>query len=171
MQAFAISCTFITCTRNVLHLGFFEFTHFLTSLPGRAIRHRSDYACIVLCDRRYARSSTLQKLPEWIRSSTRTHSNFGPAFASIRKVRMRSYTHACTLDVFMSIFTCGVWIRLKSVLWASFPFGRILEWIITLYQVTISGKITSLEHNALFLCSWKINCWAGWSRVRLCLFF
>ncbi|KAG7332962.1 hypothetical protein KOW79_003097 [Hemibagrus wyckioides] len=52
---------------------------------GRAIRHRGDYACIVLCDRRYARTGTLQKLPEWIRSSTRTHSNFGPAFASIRK--------------------------------------------------------------------------------------
>uniref|UniRef100_A0A671LJ31 ATP-dependent helicase C-terminal domain-containing protein n=1 Tax=Sinocyclocheilus anshuiensis TaxID=1608454 RepID=A0A671LJ31_9TELE len=40
---------------------------------GRAIRHRGDYACIVLCDHRYARSGTLQKLPEWIRSSTHTH--------------------------------------------------------------------------------------------------
>ncbi|XP_072551300.1 ATP-dependent DNA helicase DDX11 [Salminus brasiliensis] len=52
---------------------------------GRAIRHRGDYACIVLCDRRYSRSGTLQKLPEWIRASTRTHSSFGPAFASIRR--------------------------------------------------------------------------------------
>uniref|UniRef100_A0A8C1LZX5 Helicase ATP-binding domain-containing protein n=1 Tax=Cyprinus carpio TaxID=7962 RepID=A0A8C1LZX5_CYPCA len=49
---------------------------------GRAIRHRGDYACIVLCDHRYARSGTLQKLPEWIRSSTHTHTTFGPAFAS-----------------------------------------------------------------------------------------
>uniref|UniRef100_A0A673KAB9 Putative ATP-dependent RNA helicase DDX11-like protein 8 n=1 Tax=Sinocyclocheilus rhinocerous TaxID=307959 RepID=A0A673KAB9_9TELE len=53
---------------------------------GRAIRHRGDYACIVLCDHRYARSGTLQKLPEWIRSSTHTHTTFGPAFASIRRV-------------------------------------------------------------------------------------
>uniref|UniRef100_A0A673G4N8 ATP-dependent DNA helicase DDX11 n=1 Tax=Sinocyclocheilus rhinocerous TaxID=307959 RepID=A0A673G4N8_9TELE len=52
---------------------------------GRAIRHRGDYACIVLCDHRYARSGTLQKLPEWIRSSTHTHTTFGPAFASIRR--------------------------------------------------------------------------------------
>ncbi|KAL7870974.1 hypothetical protein SRHO_G00084710 [Serrasalmus rhombeus] len=52
---------------------------------GRAIRHRGDYACIVLCDRRYSRTGTLQKLPEWIRSSTHTHSSFGPAFASIRR--------------------------------------------------------------------------------------
>uniref|UniRef100_A0A672PKY4 ATP-dependent DNA helicase DDX11 n=1 Tax=Sinocyclocheilus grahami TaxID=75366 RepID=A0A672PKY4_SINGR len=53
---------------------------------GRAIRHRGDYACIMLCDQRYARSGTLQKLPEWIRSSTHTHTTFGPAFASIRRV-------------------------------------------------------------------------------------
>ncbi|XP_043120352.1 ATP-dependent DNA helicase DDX11 isoform X2 [Puntigrus tetrazona] len=52
---------------------------------GRAIRHRADYACIVLCDHRYARSGTLHKLPEWIRSSTRTHTTFGPAFASARR--------------------------------------------------------------------------------------
>uniref|UniRef100_A0A672PJL8 ATP-dependent DNA helicase DDX11 n=1 Tax=Sinocyclocheilus grahami TaxID=75366 RepID=A0A672PJL8_SINGR len=54
---------------------------------GRAIRHRGDYACIMLCDQRYARSGTLQKLPEWIRSSTHTHTTFGPAFASIRRTR------------------------------------------------------------------------------------
>uniref|UniRef100_A0A8C1IHL4 DEAD/H (Asp-Glu-Ala-Asp/His) box helicase 11 n=1 Tax=Cyprinus carpio TaxID=7962 RepID=A0A8C1IHL4_CYPCA len=30
------------------------------------------------------RSCTLQKLPEWIRSSTHTHTRFGPSFASIR---------------------------------------------------------------------------------------
>ncbi|XP_062861295.1 ATP-dependent DNA helicase DDX11 [Trichomycterus rosablanca] len=52
---------------------------------GRAIRHSGDYACIVLCDRRYSRTGTFQKLPEWIRSSTCTHSSFGPAFASIRR--------------------------------------------------------------------------------------
>ncbi|KAF7699344.1 ATP-dependent DNA helicase DDX11 [Silurus meridionalis] len=52
---------------------------------GRAIRHRGDYACIVLCDRRYGRPATLRKLPEWIRSSTHTHSSFGSAFGSIRK--------------------------------------------------------------------------------------
>ncbi|XP_067246042.1 ATP-dependent DNA helicase DDX11 isoform X1 [Chanodichthys erythropterus] len=52
---------------------------------GRAIRHRGDYACIVLCDHRYARTGTLQKLPQWIRSSTHTHTTFGPAFASVRR--------------------------------------------------------------------------------------
>lgn len=67
--------------KNSTHYNFSHFAH-----AGRAIRHRGDYACIVLCDHRYSRTGTLQKLPEWIRSSTRTHASFGPAFASIRKV-------------------------------------------------------------------------------------
>ncbi|XP_049580009.1 ATP-dependent DNA helicase DDX11 [Syngnathus scovelli] len=52
---------------------------------GRAIRHRGDYSSIVLCDRRYSRHGTLAKLPAWIRSQTRTHQSFGPAFAALRK--------------------------------------------------------------------------------------
>ncbi|KPP62992.1 hypothetical protein Z043_118778, partial [Scleropages formosus] len=52
---------------------------------GRAIRHRGDYASILLLDRRYSRPTTLHKLPEWIRRSTRVQPTFGPAFASIRK--------------------------------------------------------------------------------------
>ncbi|XP_042559674.1 ATP-dependent DNA helicase DDX11 isoform X2 [Clupea harengus] len=52
---------------------------------GRAIRHRGDYACVVLLDRRFSRPATLQKIPDWIRTSMHTHTSFGPAFASIRK--------------------------------------------------------------------------------------
>ncbi|KAM3927064.1 ATP-dependent DNA helicase DDX11 [Leptodactylus fuscus] len=52
---------------------------------GRAIRHRGDYASIVLLDHRYARPTVLGKLPQWIRSSTEVKQSFGAAFASIRK--------------------------------------------------------------------------------------
>ncbi|XP_044137341.1 ATP-dependent DNA helicase DDX11 [Bufo gargarizans] len=52
---------------------------------GRAIRHRGDYASIVLLDHRYSRPTVLGKLPQWIRSSTEVKQSFGPAFASIRK--------------------------------------------------------------------------------------
>ncbi|XP_069484673.1 ATP-dependent DNA helicase DDX11 isoform X2 [Ambystoma mexicanum] len=52
---------------------------------GRAIRHRGDYASIVLLDNRYSRPAIYKKLPEWIRSSTQIKTAFGPAFASIRK--------------------------------------------------------------------------------------
>ncbi|XP_069821453.1 ATP-dependent DNA helicase DDX11 isoform X2 [Dendropsophus ebraccatus] len=52
---------------------------------GRAIRHRGDYASILLLDHRYARPSVLGKLPQWIRSSTEVKQSFGAAYASIRK--------------------------------------------------------------------------------------
>ncbi|CAJ0961772.1 unnamed protein product, partial [Ranitomeya imitator] len=53
---------------------------------GRAIRHRGDFASIVLLDHRYSRPTILGKLPQWIRGSTEVRQSFAPAFASIRKV-------------------------------------------------------------------------------------
>ncbi|XP_071385623.1 ATP-dependent DNA helicase DDX11 isoform X1 [Centroberyx affinis] len=55
---------------------------------GRAIRHRGDYASIVLCDRRYSRPATISKLPNWIKARTSAHTTFGPAFAALRKFFM-----------------------------------------------------------------------------------
>ncbi|XP_077123094.1 ATP-dependent DNA helicase DDX11 isoform X2 [Ranitomeya variabilis] len=52
---------------------------------GRAIRHRGDFASIVLLDHRYSRPTILRKLPQWIRGSTEVRPSFAPAFASIRK--------------------------------------------------------------------------------------
>uniref|UniRef100_A0A3B4UGK3 ATP-dependent DNA helicase DDX11 n=1 Tax=Seriola dumerili TaxID=41447 RepID=A0A3B4UGK3_SERDU len=56
---------------------------------GRAIRHRGDYSSIVLCDKRYSRPATLSKLPAWIKNRTSTCTTFGPAFAAMRKVRIK----------------------------------------------------------------------------------
>lgn len=69
---------------------------------GRAIRHRGDYSSIVLCDRRYSRPATLSKLPTWIKDRTSTYTNFGPAFAALRKVRIKSkpvYQHYITVTI------------------------------------------------------------------------
>ena len=33
---------------------------------GRAIRHKGDYATIVLADQRYAKASVRRRLPQWI---------------------------------------------------------------------------------------------------------
>ncbi|KAL2093534.1 hypothetical protein ACEWY4_010846 [Coilia grayii] len=65
---------------------------------GGAIRHRGDYACVVLLDRRFSRPVTLQKIPEWIRTSTQTHTSFGPAFASVRKVCMCVFFQVTTVS-------------------------------------------------------------------------
>ncbi|KAF9136116.1 DEAD H (Asp-Glu-Ala-Asp His) box helicase 11 [Mortierella sp. 14UC] len=45
---------------------------------GRAIRHQSDYAVIILMDRRYGVPRIRTKLPGWIGSSLETCEQFGP---------------------------------------------------------------------------------------------
>ncbi|KAK1167238.1 ATP-dependent DNA helicase DDX11 [Acipenser oxyrinchus oxyrinchus] len=59
---------------------------------GRAIRHRGDYASVLLLDQRYSRAGPLSKLPQWIRSSTQVQPCFGPAFAALRKFFMEKKT-------------------------------------------------------------------------------
>ncbi|XP_077984674.1 ATP-dependent DNA helicase DDX11-like [Glandiceps talaboti] len=52
---------------------------------GRAIRHKGDYACIVLVDHRYSRANVSTKLPGWISNKLQIMTKFGPAYAGIRK--------------------------------------------------------------------------------------
>ena len=47
-------------------------------------RLRSDYASIVLLDRRYLRPASAQALPEWISSHLRTCDRFPQAFQHVR---------------------------------------------------------------------------------------
>ncbi|XP_066286334.1 ATP-dependent DNA helicase DDX11-like isoform X1 [Branchiostoma lanceolatum] len=55
---------------------------------GRAIRHKDDYATILLLDRRYFRPNICAALPDWISSHLQTISKFGDAFGTIRKFFM-----------------------------------------------------------------------------------
>ncbi|KAG7157562.1 ATP-dependent DNA helicase DDX11-like [Homarus americanus] len=52
---------------------------------GRAIRHRNDYASILLLDHRYSRPSSIQALPEWISKHVHQCVKFGQAFGLLRK--------------------------------------------------------------------------------------
>ncbi|VTJ60368.1 Hypothetical predicted protein [Marmota monax] len=61
---------------------------------GRAIRHQRDFASIVLLDQRYARPSTLAKLPAWIRDRVEVKATFGPAFAAMRKFHREKSGHS-----------------------------------------------------------------------------
>ncbi|KAE8229727.1 hypothetical protein CF326_g5297 [Tilletia indica] len=50
---------------------------------GRAIRHKNDYAALILLDRRYARADIRNRLPGWIRNEVKTVEQFGPAMAGL----------------------------------------------------------------------------------------
>ncbi|KAL4907620.1 hypothetical protein BDW74DRAFT_166311 [Aspergillus multicolor] len=50
---------------------------------GRAIRHRYDYAAIVLIDKRYGRFNIQEKLPGWIKQSLEKDSALSPAAATL----------------------------------------------------------------------------------------
>lgn len=52
---------------------------------GRAIRHSKDYAVLVLADSRYARSTSISSLPEWIAKRLTVSDKFGRSLVSIRK--------------------------------------------------------------------------------------
>ena len=62
------------------------------AISGRAIRHKGDYATILLLDQRYARPSVQGKLPGWIRQRLQITPRFGPAFATISKVSVAHLT-------------------------------------------------------------------------------
>lgn len=52
---------------------------------GRAIRHKNDYAAIVLLDRRYAGKESIRDgLPGWIKKSMNNHDRFGTMFLGLK---------------------------------------------------------------------------------------
>ncbi|KAL2862928.1 DNA helicase [Aspergillus lucknowensis] len=55
---------------------------------GRAIRHRNDYAAIVLIDKRYGRPNIQAKLPGWIKQSLDGHSAPPPAAATLERLSL-----------------------------------------------------------------------------------
>lgn len=54
---------------------------------GRAIRHRNDYATVILLDERYNRISVKNALPNWIKKSLKT-CNYDKSFELIKQVDM-----------------------------------------------------------------------------------
>ncbi|GLG92468.1 Regulator of telomere elongation helicase 1 homolog [Gryllus bimaculatus] len=60
---------------------------------GRAIRHREDYATVLLVDKRYIRPSVQAGLPGWIQRSLRSCDKFGQALAQIRQFFLNKKAH------------------------------------------------------------------------------
>ena len=76
-------------------------TSLVFSPAGRAIRHREDYAVIVLADQRYARPSVTCKLPAWISRQLSTLDKFPPALQAVSKVAWVGKEARCHLSVFI----------------------------------------------------------------------
>ena len=52
---------------------------------GRAIRHKGDYASIVLVDNRYSRANIIKQLPGWIKKHVIVEEKFGPIIPKLHK--------------------------------------------------------------------------------------
>ena len=52
---------------------------------GRAIRHKEDYASIILVDHRYSRPNIVNQLPEWIKKYVLVQEKFGPVMPKLHK--------------------------------------------------------------------------------------
>lgn len=52
---------------------------------GRAVRHKNDFASIVLMDQRFSRNTTVQKLPNFVRRDLKTATTFSMLEDDIRK--------------------------------------------------------------------------------------
>lgn len=57
---------------------------------GRAIRHREDYAVLILADARYSRPGSKSLLPEWISRELTVCQKFGPSISLVRKVIIKA---------------------------------------------------------------------------------
>ena len=52
---------------------------------GRAIRHKDDYASIILVDQRYSRPNIVNQLPGWIKQHVLVEEKFGPVMPKLVK--------------------------------------------------------------------------------------
>jgi len=67
--------------RSVFLLIVFEWVQI--SFAGRAIRHKGDWASLILLDQRYASGTIRAKLPKWIGSRLLVAETFGQAMKEL----------------------------------------------------------------------------------------
>ena len=73
---------------------------------GRAIRHKDDYAVILLVDIRYGQTQINQQLPSWIGERLQISPNFPDAFGRIRQVR-KSSPLVSNFCVWLTFYICS----------------------------------------------------------------
>lgn len=70
----------------------FNIDNICIDFLGRAIRHKNDYASIIMIDERINRSSIVERLPKWIFPSIRDRSGkFDFSFRDVSQVKTLNY--------------------------------------------------------------------------------
>lgn len=67
------------------------------------MRHKNDYASVLLLDERYTRISIKDALPNWIKKSLDT-CNYPETFKSVKKVGLSNYLYLKLITNFFSSF-------------------------------------------------------------------
>jgi len=67
---------------------------------GRAIRHREDYACLLLIDKRYSKANIPSKLPHWLANSFRQMNNFNETSNAIQQVSLIDFLRIDSINYF-----------------------------------------------------------------------
>lgn len=71
---------------------------------GRAVRHKDDYATILLVDERFNRNATKEALPDWIKRSLKVY-DFQDTIINMRKVFFCLFNdYNISLINFISVF-------------------------------------------------------------------
>lgn len=52
---------------------------------GRSVRHKNDYASVLLIDQRYSKTKYIKALPEWIQKSVKVEQKFGPVIGLLAR--------------------------------------------------------------------------------------
>lgn len=73
---------------------------------GRSVRHREDYASVLLLDHRYQRDNVRNALPKWLQTSLQVHNKFGSAFARLNKVHVLCEYTKELLRTITNVFVC-----------------------------------------------------------------
>lgn len=81
---------------------------------GRAIRHRADYATLVLIDKRYTRTNIPSKLPHWLAKSFYQMKNFSETSQAIEKVKKKTMNRFVFID-FILVFSLSTSLTLLLV--------------------------------------------------------
>ena len=111
---------------------------------GRSIRHKDDYAVIVLADRRYNSVRIEKKLPKWIGSSLTHPANFGEAFNTIATFFRNKKDNQTKIEELRASKSTTFSKHIPSLNW--FPFKSVKSVTLAKVKVQLDRLLWNVEH-------------------------